>query len=69
VLQPSASGWRSAGIHPAVHDRVRDGLRQPDGGVHFAGNFMTSLSSFMQGGFNSAREVATAIDLRAVTRS
>jgi monoamine oxidase len=37
--------------------------------VHFAGDYMTSLSSFMQGAFESARTAAAAIHERALTRS
>jgi monoamine oxidase len=44
-------------------------LRQPDGRVHFAGDYMTDLSSFMQGAFESARTAAAAIHRRALTRS
>lgn len=40
-------------------------LQQPDGRVHFAGDYMTGLSSFMQGAFESARTTATAIHRRA----
>jgi monoamine oxidase len=43
-------------------------LQKPDGRVHFAGDYMTHLSSFMQGAFESAREVARAIHTRAVAR-
>ena len=43
-------------------------LQQPDGRVHFAGDYMTNLSSFMQGAFESARTVATAIHGRALAR-
>ncbi|HZM93022.1 MAG TPA: flavin monoamine oxidase family protein [Vicinamibacterales bacterium] len=43
-------------------------LRQPDGRVHFAGDYMTDMSSWMHGAFESAREVATAIHKRALTR-
>jgi monoamine oxidase len=43
-------------------------LQQPDGRVHFAGDYMTNLSSFMQGAFESARTVATAIHRRALAR-
>ena len=43
-------------------------LRQPDGRVHFAGDYMTDMSSWMQGAFESAREVAAAIHRRALTR-
>jgi monoamine oxidase len=58
--------WRSES--PAALQTLAP-LRQPDGRVHFAGDYMTSLSSFMQGAFESAREVATAIHRRALTRS
>ena len=43
-------------------------LRQPDGRVYFAGDYMTTNSSWMQGAFESAREVAMALHRRAVTR-
>jgi monoamine oxidase len=43
-------------------------LRQPDGRVHFAGDYMTDMSSWMQGAFESARETATAVHTRAMTR-
>jgi monoamine oxidase len=39
-------------------------LRQPDGRVHFAGDYMTNMSSWMQGAFDSGREVAMAIHSR-----
>jgi monoamine oxidase len=58
--------WRSES--PAALQALAP-LRQPDGRVHFAGDYMTSLSSFMQGAFESAREVATAIHRRALTRN
>ena len=58
--------WRSES--PAALQALAP-LRQPDGRVHFAGDYMTSLSSFMQGAFDSAREAATAIHKRALTRS
>ena len=41
---------------------------QPDGRVHFAGDYMTNMSSWMQGAFESAREVATALHRRALAR-
>ena len=44
-------------------------LQQPDGRVHFAGDYMTGLSSFMQGAFESARIVAAAVHTRALTKS
>jgi monoamine oxidase len=43
-------------------------LRQPDRRVYFAGDYMTDMSSWMQGAFDSAREVATAIHQRAFAR-
>ena len=58
--------WRSES--PAALQALAP-LRQPDGRVHFAGDYMTGLSSFMQGAFDSAREVATTIHKRALTRS
>ena len=39
-------------------------LQQPDGRVYFAGDYMTDLSSFMQGAFESARDTATKIHAR-----
>ena len=43
-------------------------LRHPDGRVHFAGDYMTGMSSWMQGAFESARDVAAAIHRRVPTR-
>lgn len=43
-------------------------LRDADGRVHFAGDYMTDMSSWMQGAFESARETVTAIHKRALTR-
>jgi monoamine oxidase len=43
--------------------------RSIDGRVHFAGDYMTDMSSWLQGAFDSARAVATAIHSRALTRS
>jgi monoamine oxidase len=43
-------------------------LREPDGRVYFAGDYMTDMSSWMQGAFESAREVATAIHTRALAQ-
>jgi monoamine oxidase len=40
-------------------------LRKPDGRIYFAGDYMTDLSSFMQGAFESARQTATALHARA----
>jgi len=58
----SRGSWRSES--PAALQALA-ALRQPDGRVHFAGDYMTELSSFMQGAFESAREVASAIHARA----
>jgi monoamine oxidase len=41
-------------------------LREPDGRIYFAGDYMTHMSSWMQGPFESAREVATALHTRAL---
>jgi monoamine oxidase len=41
-------------------------LRQGDGRVHFAGDYMTDMSSWMQGAFESARETATALHKRVL---
>jgi monoamine oxidase len=40
-------------------------LQQPDGRVHFAGDYMTNQSSWMNGALESARRVAMAIHARA----
>jgi monoamine oxidase len=61
----SLGSWRSESA--AAHDAVKV-LHQPDGRVHFAGDYMTDMSSWMQGAFESAREVATAIHRRAPGR-
>ena len=61
----SRGSWRSES--GAAHEAL-SALRQPDGRVHFAGDYMTDMSSWMQGAFESAREVAMAIHSRALTR-
>jgi monoamine oxidase len=61
----SRGSWRSES--GAAHEALL-ALRQPDGRVHFAGDYMTDMSSWMQGAFESAREVAAAIHSRAATR-
>ena len=58
--------WRSES--EAAHDALAV-LRRPDGRVHFAGDYMTDMSSWMQGAFESAREVAMAVHTRAATRA
>jgi monoamine oxidase len=55
--------WRSESS--AAEEALRP-LRQPDGRVHFAGDYMTDMSSWMQGAFESARTTATAIHRRAL---
>jgi monoamine oxidase len=37
--------------------------------VHFAGDYMTNQSSWMNGAFESAREVAMALHARAAVRA
>ena len=61
----SRGSWRSetAKAHEALQ-----ALRKPDGRVHFAGDYMTDMSSWMHGAFESAREVAQAIHARALAR-
>ena len=60
----SRGSWRSETA--AAHEALA-ALRQPDGRVHFAGDYMTDMSSWMQGAFESAREVATALHRHALT--
>jgi monoamine oxidase len=62
----SRGSWRSETA--AAHEALI-ALRRPDGRVHFAGDYMTDMSSWMQGAFESAREVAMAIHTRALARS
>ena len=59
----SRGSWRSES--GAAHQALA-ALRQPDGRVYFAGDYMTDMSSWMQGAFESAREVATAVHRRAL---
>ena len=60
----SRGSWRS---ETAAAREALAALRQPDGRVHFAGDYMTNMSSWMQGAFESARDVAMAIHTRAPT--
>jgi len=62
----SRGSWRSETA--AAHEALA-ALRRPDGRVHFAGDYMTNMSSWMQGAFESAREVVMAIHTRALARS
>jgi monoamine oxidase len=61
----SRGSWRS---EDSAATGALAALRQPDGRVHFAGDYMTDMSSWMQGAFESARETATALHTRAHTR-
>jgi monoamine oxidase len=62
----SRGSWRSE--TESAHEALA-ALREPDGRVYFAGDYMTNMSSWMQGAFESAREVATAIHKRALARA
>jgi hypothetical protein len=61
----SRGSWRSESN--AAHEALI-ALRQPDGRMHFAGDYRTNMTSWMQA-FESAREVAAATHRRAPTRS
>jgi monoamine oxidase len=61
----SRGSWRAESV--AAHQGLAR-LREPDGRVYFAGDYMTDMSSWMQGAFESAREVATALHRRALSR-
>jgi monoamine oxidase len=56
--------WRSETA--AAHEALA-ALRRPDGRVYFAGDYMTDMSSWMQGAFDSARDTATAVHARATS--
>jgi monoamine oxidase len=58
----SRGSWRSETA--AAHEALAV-LRRPDGRVYFAGDYMTDMSSWMQGAFDSARETAMAVHARA----
>jgi monoamine oxidase len=60
----SRGSWLSESV---AADDVRAAVGQPDGRVHFAGDYMTDMSSWMQGAFESAREAATLLHKRAHT--
>lgn len=62
----SRGSWRSETA--AAHEALA-ALQQPDGRIHFAGDYMTNMSSWMQGAFESGRAVAMAIHMRALARS
>ena len=61
----SRGSWRS---ETAAAHKALSALQQADGRVHFAGDYMTNMSSWMQGAFESAREVAMAVHARALAR-
>ncbi len=64
-VQWNRGSWRSE--TRAAHEALAL-LRQPDGRIHFAGDYMTDMSSWMQGAFESAREAAQAVHKRAIAR-
>ena len=61
----SRGSWR--GESAAAHNALAP-LSQPDGRVHFAGDYMTDMSSWMQGAFESGRDVSTVLHRIALTR-
>ena len=61
----SRGSWRS---ETSAALQGLSALRQPDGRVYFAGDYMTNMSSWMQGAFDSAREVSMAIHTRPGVR-
>ena len=61
----SRGSWRAES--DAAHNALT-ALRQPDGRVHFAGDYMTGMSSWMQGAFESAREASTVLHRLALTQ-
>jgi monoamine oxidase len=62
----SRGSWRS---ESGEAHRALAILQPPDGRVYFAGDYMTDMSSWMQGAFESARAVATAVHARASARA
>lgn len=62
----SRGSWRAEST--AALDALKP-LQQPDGRVHFAGDYMTDMSLWMQGALDSARAVSTAVHTRASTRA
>ena len=59
----SRGSWRSESPDA---DAALAPLREPDGRVYFAGDYMTDMSSWMQGAFESARGTAAALHRRAL---
>ena len=62
----SRGSWRA---ETAAATQALAALRQPDGRIYFAGDYMTDFSSWMHGAFLSARTVAMALHARAVSRA
>jgi monoamine oxidase len=61
----SRGSWRS---ETAAALQALAPLQQPDGRVHFAGDYMTNQSSWMNGALESARTVAMALHARVATQ-
>jgi monoamine oxidase len=61
----SRGSWRS---ETAKALEALAALREPDGRIYFAGDYMTEHSSWMQGAFDSARTVAMAVHQRVSAR-
>jgi monoamine oxidase len=59
----SRGSWRS---ESSGAEQALAALREPDGRIYFAGDYMTDMSSWMQGAFESAREVATSLHRRVL---
>ena len=62
----SRGSWRS---ESSEAEKALAPLGVPDGRIYFAGDYMTDMSSWMQGAFESARECATALHRRALARA
>jgi monoamine oxidase len=60
----SRGSWRSEFVEAR---EIRAALGQPDRRVYFAGDYMTDMSSWMQGAFESARETTTALHKRVLS--
>jgi monoamine oxidase len=61
----SRGSWRS---ETSAALKALAALKEPDGRVYFAGDYMTDMSSWMQGAFESARAVAMTLHRRALAR-
>lgn len=67
VTWPRVKWSRGSWHSESADENALAPLRQADGRVYFAGDYMTDMSSWMQGAFESGRETATAIHTRAVS--